>query len=97
MHIVRPAIKNVSSAMIMHSIKSLEGMDSRSQELGAELRMNLSKVNCDALLDKEKVAVVAPVTSVYVEVTGSKAMFALCFSTLSLECLIKTLGTLALG
>ena len=56
-----------------HSIKSLEGMGSRSHHLGAELRTQSFTVNCDTFSNEEKVAVVVPVTSV--EVTCSEAMF----------------------
>ena len=77
-----------------HSIRSLQGMGSRSCDLGAELGMHSLTVDCDAL-NKKKVAVVVPVTSV--EVTCSKAMLALSFSTLLVECLITRLGRSALG
>ena len=70
-----------------HSIKSVEGMISRSHDLGAELRTNYFTVNCDTFSDEEKVTIVVPVTSV--EVTCSEAMLALSFSTLLVECLIK--------
>ena len=63
-----------------HSIMCLEGMESRSHDLGAELRMNSFTVDCNSFSNEEKVAVVVPVTSV--EVTGSEAMLALCSSTL---------------
>ena len=63
-----------------HSIKSLEGMGSRSHDLGAEIRMHSFTVNSDTFLGEEKVAVVVPVTSV--EVTCSEAMLALTFSAL---------------
>ena len=74
--------KSVSEGRIeyRHSIKSLEGMGSRSHDLGAELRMHSFTVNCDTFSNEEKVAVVVPVTSV--EVTCSKAMLAQSFSTL---------------
>ena len=49
------------------------------------------------LLEIRKAAVVVPVTSVRVEVTGSKAMLALSFPTLLLKCLMKGLGRSALG
>ena len=63
-----------------YSIKSLERMESRSHDLGVELRMHSFTVNCDTFSNEENVAAVVPVTSV--EVTCSKAMSALCFSTL---------------
>ena len=63
-----------------HSIKSLEGMESSSHDLGAELRMHSITVNCDTFSNEEKVAAVVPVTSV--EVTCSEAMLDLSFSTL---------------
>ena len=77
-----------------HSIKSLEGMGSRSHDLGAELRMHSFTVNCDTFSNEEKVAGVVPVTSV--EVTCSEAMIALRFSTLLAKCLMKILGRSAL-
>ena len=52
-------------------------------------------VDCEILSNEEKVAVVEPVTSA--EVTGSEAMLAQSFSTLSLKCLKKILGKSALG
>ena len=78
-----------------HSIKRLEGVGSRSHDLGAELRMNSFTVNCDTFSNEEKVAVVVPVTSI--EVTCSEAMLALSFSILLVKCLIKRLGMSALG
>ena len=79
----------------IHSIQSLEGMGSRSHNLGAELRMHSFTVNCYTFSNEEKVAVVVPVTSV--EVTCSEAMLALCFPTLLVKCLMKILGRSALG
>ena len=73
-----------------HSIKSLEGMGSRSYDLGAELRMHSFTINCETFSTLEKVAVVVPVTSV--EVTCSEAMLAQSFSALLVECLIKKSG-----
>ena len=35
-----------------HSIKSLEGMASRSHDLRAEIRMHSFTVDCDSFLDK---------------------------------------------
>ena len=79
----------------IHSIKSLEGMGSRSLDLGAELRMHSFIVNCDIFSNEEKVAVVVPVTTL--EVTCSEAMLALSFYTLLVKCLMKILGRSALG
>ena len=73
-----------------HSIKNLDGMGSRSYDLGAELRMHSLTVYFHTFLNEEKVAVVVPVTSV--EVTGSETKLALCFTTLLLKCLMKRLG-----
>ena len=70
-----------------HSIKSLEGMGSRSHDLGEELRMHYFTVNCDTISNDEEVLVVVPVTSV--EITFSEAMLALSFSTLLVKCLMK--------
>ena len=78
-----------------HSIKSLEGIGSRSHDLGAELRMHIFTVNCDTSSNEEKVAAVVPVTSV--EVTCSEAMLTLSFSTLLVKCLMKIPGRSALG
>ena len=78
-----------------HSIKSLEGIGSSSHDLGAEVRMHSFTVICDNFSNEEKVAAVVPVTSV--EVTCSEAMFALSFSSLLVECLMKILGRSALG
>ena len=60
-----------------HSIKSLEGMGSRSHDLAAELIMHSFTVNCDTFSNEENVAVVVPVTSI--EVTCSEAMLAQSF------------------
>ena len=46
-----------------HSIKSLGGMGSSSHDLGAELRMHSFTVICDTFSNEEKVAAVAPVSS----------------------------------
>ena len=78
-----------------HSIKSLDGKGSSSNDLGAELRMHSFTFNCDTFSNKEKVAAVVPVTSV--EVTCSEAMLALSFSSLLVKCLMKILGRSALG
>ena len=77
-----------------HSIKSLEGMGSSSHDVGAEIRMHFFIVNCDTFSNEEKVAAVVSVTSV--EVTCSKAILALRFSTLLVMCLMKRLGRSAL-
>ena len=73
-----------------HSIKSFEGMESRSHDIGGEIGMHSFTVNCDTFSNEEKVAAVVPVTSV--EVTCSEAMLALSFSTLLVKCLMKRLG-----
>ena len=49
-----------------HPIKSLEGMGSRSHDMGAELRMHSFTVICDTFSNDEKDAVVVPVASVEV-------------------------------
>ena len=49
-------------------------MGSRSHDLGAELGMHSFTVDCDTFSNDLKVAVVVPVTSVWV--TGSEAMLA---------------------
>ena len=72
-----------------HSIKRLEGMGLRSHDLGQELRMHSLTADCKTFSNEEKVTVVVPETSV--EVTGSEALLALSFSTLSLKCLMKRL------
>ena len=77
-----------------HSIKILEGMGSRSHDLGAELRMHSFNVNYDTFSNEEEVAAVVPVTSV--EVRCSEAMLALSFSTVLVLCLMKILGRSAL-
>ena len=43
-----------------HSIKSLEGMGSSSNDLGAELRMHSFTVNCDTFSNEGKVVSVVP-------------------------------------
>ena len=78
-----------------HSFKCLEGMGSRSHDIGAELRMHSLTVNCDTFSNEEKVPAVVPVTNV--EVTCSETMLALSFSTLLVKCLMKTLGRSTLG
>ena len=79
----------------IHSIMSLEGMGSSSHDLGAEIRVHSSTVDCDTFSNEEKVAPVVPVTSV--EVTCSEAMLALSFSALLVKCLMKILGRSALA
>ena len=59
--------------------------------------MHSFTVNCDTFSNEENVAVVVPVTSVEVEMTGSGAMLVPNFSTLLVKCLIKRLGRSALG
>ena len=59
--------------------------------------MHSLTVDCETFSTEEKVAVIVTVTSVEVEVTDSEAMLALCFSTLSLKCLVIRLGRSALG
>ena len=78
-----------------HYNKSLEGMRSRSHDLGAELRMHSFTVNCVTFSNEDKVAVVVPVASV--EVTCSEAILALSFSSLLVKCLMKKLGRSTLG
>ena len=65
------------------SVMSLEDSGLRSHDLKAELRLHLMRLGCDTLLDEEKVAIVVPVTSEQVKVTGSKAMFVLSLSICS--------------
>ena len=55
-----------------YHIMRLEGMGSTSHDLGAELEMHPLTANCDTILDKKKVAIVALVTSVRFEATVSK-------------------------
>ena len=78
-----------------HSIKCLDGIGSRSHDLGAELRMHSFTVNWETFSNEENVAVVAPVTSV--EITCSEAMLALGFSTLFVMCLMNRQERSALG
>ena len=66
-----------------YSIKSVEGMGSRSHVLMAELRMHSITVVYDTFSNEEKFAVGVPVTSV--EVTGSETMLA----TLLVKCLME--------
>ena len=46
-----------------HSTKSLEGLGSRSHDVGAEIRMHSITVNYDTLSNEEEVAAVVPVTT----------------------------------
>ena len=82
---------------ISERMESLEGMGSRSLDLGAKLRMRSLTAYCDTFSTEENVTVVVQVTSVEVEETGSEAMLALSFSTSLLKCLMKRLGRLALA
>ena len=77
-----------------HSIKSLEGMRSRSHNIGVEIRMHSFNVNCDTFSIDEKVAVVVTVKSIFN--TCSVAMLALSFTSLLVKCLMKRLGMSAL-
>ena len=70
-------------------------MGSSLHDLGVELRMYSFTVNGDTFSNEEKVAAVIPVKSV--EATCSKAMLALSFYILLVECLMKILGRSALG
>ena len=70
-------------------------MGSSSHDIGTEIRMHSFTVNCDTFSNEEKVAVVAPVTSV--EITCSEAMLTLGYSTLLVKCLMKIRGRSALG
>ena len=79
-----------------HYIKSLEWMESSSHDLGAEIKIHSFTVNCGTYSNEvRKVPAVVPVTSV--EVTCSRTMLALSFSTLLIKCLMKILGRSALG
>ena len=77
------------------SIKSLEGIGSRSHYIGEEQRMHFFTVNCDTFSNDEKVAVVVLVSSV--NVTCSEAILAQSFSTMLIKCLMKRLGRSAQG
>ena len=70
-------------------------MRSSLHDVGAEVLMHSFTVDCNTLSNEEKVAVVVPVSKI--EATCSEAMFALSFSTLLLTCLMKILGSSALG
>ena len=76
-------------------IKSLEGMGSRSHDLGAESILLPLTVDCDTFSNEEKFAVVFPVASV--DITCSESMLALNFSTLLVKCLMKCLGRSTVG
>ena len=78
-----------------HSINSLKGMGSRSDDIGAIIRIHSFTLDCKTFSNEEKVAVVVPVT--IIEVTGSEAMLALSFSTLLLNFLMTRLGRSELG
>ena len=62
-----------------HYIRSLEGLGSNSQVLGAEIIMHSFTVNCDTFSNEQNVVVVVPATSV--EATYSETMLALSLST----------------
>ena len=79
----------------MHFAKSLDGIGSRSHELGVELRMPSFTFNYDTFLNEEKVSVVIPATCN--EVTCSEAMLAVNFSTSLVRCMKKSQGRSALG
>ena len=57
--------------------------------------MNTYTVNCDIFSNEERVAAVVPVTSV--DVTCSEAILSQGFSTLLAMCLMKILGSSAIG
>ena len=59
-----------------NSINSLEGIGSRSHDLGAELRMHSFTVDYDTFANEKKVAVVVPVTSVEADVISKILYFA---------------------
>ena len=50
-------------------------MGSKSHKPGAEVLMHCFTVDCDTFSNEEIVSLVVSVTSVEVELTGSKAMF----------------------
>ena len=77
-----------------HYIKSLEGMGSRSHDLGTELSMHSFTVICDTFCNEEKVAVVFLVTNVEIRFY---TLLTLSFSTLLVKCLIIRLGRSVLG
>ena len=70
-----------------HSIKSLEGVGSRSHDIGAEIRMHSFSVDCNTYSNEEEVAVVVSVTCVVVT----------CFSTLLVKCQKERLRRSAQG
>ena len=78
----------------MRFVKSLDGIGSRSHELGVELRMPSFTFNYDTFLNEEKVSVVIPATSN--EITCSEAMLAVNFSTSLVRCMKKSQGRSAL-
>ena len=60
-----------------HSIKSVEVIESKTHDLGVELRMHSLTVDCDTSSNEENASVVVPVTCVdvtCVDVTCSEAM-----------------------
>ena len=59
---------------------------------GAQIIMHSFIMDCDSFSNEVKVALVATVPSVEAEVTVSKAVFALRFSSLLLRCLMKNTG-----
>ena len=66
----------------------LDGMESRSHDLGSNLRMHSLTVHCYISSNEENVPIVVPVTSVEFEVTGSKSVC----STFLLKSLLERLG-----
>ena len=80
-----------------HSMKSLEGMGSRSHDSGTKIRMHPLTVHRDTFSNEGKLALVVPVTSVEAEITGSKEIIALSFSMSLLVCLLKRLLRSARG
>ena len=73
----------------IHSTKCLEGMKSRSHDLGAKIIIHSLNAICDNFLNVDKVAVVVLDTSVEIEATGFKAIFGLLFSISLVKCLTK--------
>ena len=57
-----------------HSIKCLKVMESRSHDIGAELRMHSLTDDCDSFANEYKVAVIVSVMIGEVEITGSEAI-----------------------
>ena len=64
-------------------------MESRSYNIGVEIRIHSFTVNCGTFSNDEKVAAVVPVTSV--EGTCSEAMLALSYSSLLEKCVMYRL------